>query len=118
MKPLLILYLLSILLVSSCSLIKQHAFLERKTLFKNGEEAVFYEVYQTGVDNYDVLFYSSFRGDTSKMLNYNVDDALYTALRLETRTQQDTLFIETNMPTTAQKGVTVAGTKWYLKRKN
>jgi len=86
-------------------------------LITNGVETVFYDIFQTGIDNYDFAFYSAYKSDTSKLFNYKVNDAVYTSLKLERRIENDTLFIETNMPTDEQNGLTIAGTKYCLKRK-
>ncbi|HVF97452.1 MAG TPA: hypothetical protein VM871_09035 [Flavisolibacter sp.] len=57
---------------------------------------------------------SSYQNDTAKLFNYNVDDAVDTALRLDRKIENDTLFIEINMPTDEQSGVTAGGTKYCL----
>jgi hypothetical protein len=103
--------------LSSCSGIREKEFIERKTLITNGEETVVYNVYQTGIDNYDFSFYSAYKGDTSEMFTYYLNDAVYTALRLEANIKTDTLVIETNMPTEEQRGITLAGTNYYLRQK-
>jgi hypothetical protein len=80
-------------------------------------ETVFYDIFQTGFDNYEFVFSSSYNSDTSIFLNYYVNDAAYTALRLDRKIENDTLIIETNMPTEKQTGVTVAGKPYCFKHK-
>ncbi len=103
--------------VASCSFFDQHDFVESKILVSNNDEVIFYDIFQTGIDNYDFIFYSSYKNDTTKMFNYYVNDAIYTALRINTKKQNDTLFIEMNMPTEILDGKTKAGTKYRLLRK-
>ncbi len=103
--------------LTSCSAFHQYDFVESKILVSNNDEVIFYDIFQTGIDNYDFIFYSSFKNDTTKLFNYYVNDAVYTALRINTKTQNDTLFIEMNMPTEISNGKTKAGTKYQLKRK-
>ena len=69
------------------------------------------------MDNYDIIFYSSFENDTTKMFNYYVNDAVYTATRINTKTKNDTLFIEMNMPTKTFNSKTKAGLNYQLKQK-
>lgn len=113
----LLFYLFFFCFVTSCSTFYRHDFVERKILVTVNDEVIFYDIFQTNIDNYNFIFYSSYRKDTTKMFTYNVNDAVYTALRLNTSKQNDTLFIEMNMPTKILTGKTKAGNIYQLKPK-
>jgi len=105
-----------VLFLASCSNFYQRDFVVRKIIVSNKEEVLFYDLFQTGIDNYDFIFYASFKGDTTKMVTYNLADAIYTALEIKSKIQNDTLFIEINMPVKTFDGMTYSGTKYQLRQ--
>jgi hypothetical protein len=96
---------------------QQNDFIERKTLLKKSEETFFYDIYQTGIDNYDFIFFSGYRGDTSEVFKYSLNDATYKALKFNSHLLNDTLFIITNMPLHEHVRKSKAGTVFYFSQK-
>jgi poly(3-hydroxyalkanoate) synthetase len=66
-------------------------------LLKTDKENLFYDIYQTGLDNYTITFYNSDKGDIAKLFEYYINDAVYSALRLKTKVIGDTIKVTTNM---------------------
>ncbi len=87
-----------LLLILSCKFLEQKDFILRKTLINKSDESIFYDIYQTGIDNYTFEFFHSYKNDTTKIFDYHLNDALHSALRLQTTIVGDTVLIESNMP--------------------
>lgn len=99
----------------SCSLLVQNDLIVSTIIAKNTNEQIFYDVYQTDIDNYRFEFKAINHLDTTKLFEYFLNDATYKAMRLTNFTSNDTLIIITNMPTDLKFGKTKIGTTVVLK---
>lgn len=109
----LFIYFVSILtlnLLQSCSLFTQYDFVESKIILNTEKETIFHEVYKTGIDNYRFEFKTTNNGDTIKLFDYFLNDAVYIALKLQISKKNDTLMIIVNMPTETITRKTKRGT--------
>lgn len=88
-----------LLFLCSCSLFEQNDFIVSKVISNTAKEKVYYDVYQTGLDNYRFEFKTANNSDTTKLFEYNLNDAIYTAMRFTIAQVNDTLTISTNLPT-------------------
>ncbi len=104
-----------ILFINGCSLFEQNDFIISKVISNNTKEQVFYDVYQTGLDNYRFEFKSANNSDTIKLFEYYLNDATYTAMRFTNMQTYDTLSISTNFPTNKLISMTKLGTIVILK---
>ena len=104
-----------ILFINGCSLFEQNDFIISKVISNNTKEQVFYDVYQTGLDNYRFEFKSANNSDTIKLFEYYLNDATYTAMRFTNMRTYDTLSISTNFPTNKLISMTKLGTIVILK---
>ena len=81
-------------LLISCD---QKDYIERRLLTKTSRDYLFYDIYQTGIDNYTFSFYSFYESDTIKIFEYYLNDAVYSALRLTLAVKGDTIQVTANM---------------------
>lgn len=107
--------LTALLLLISCSFLKQNDFIISKVISKNTNEQILYDVYQTGIDNYRFEFKAVNHPDTIKLFEYFLNDATYKAMRFKITPSNDTLTIVTNMPTDFKFSQTKIGTIVILK---
>jgi len=103
------------LFVASCSSFEQNDFIVSNVISNNTNEQIFYNVYQTGIDNYRFEFKSVNNSDTTKLFEYFLNDATYKAMRLRSFNTTDTLTIITNVPTLVKFGKTKMGMTVILK---
>jgi hypothetical protein len=90
--------LTSLLFLSCCSYFEQNDFIITKTISNEYNEHIFYNVYQTGIDNYRFDFYAINGTDTTKLFDYYLNDAVFTAMKFSNTKNGDTLKIKTNLP--------------------
>ena len=107
--------LTALLLVASCSFFEQNDFIISNVISKHTNEQIFYDVYQTGIDNYRFEFKVVSNSATIKLFDYFLNDAAYTAMRFKNFTSSDTLTIVTNLPTDFKFSKTKNGTTVILK---
>ncbi len=86
-----------------------------RVISKNTNEQIFYDVYQTGIDNYRFEFKAVNNSDTIKLFEYFLNDATYKAMRFKITPSNDTLTIITDMPTDFKFGKTKIGSTVILK---
>lgn len=104
------LFLLSgIICLGGCSLLAQNDFVVSKDISIGEEETIYYDVFQTGIDNYTFKFKSARKTDTTELFEYYLNDAVYTAMRFNIIQKKDTLLITTNLPTDRMIGKTKKG---------
>ena len=94
---------------SGCSYFTQNDLVETVKLIEEASETIFYEVYQTDIDNYRFDFKAKYENDTIKLFEYILNDAIYTAIRLKTTIQNNQLIIKINLPTARLEGKTKRG---------
>lgn len=99
-------------LISSCGQFSEDKFVERTDLVELKGENFFYDIYQTGIDNYTFRFFSAKNNDTSLFYEYYLNDAVYTAAGIECKYLNDTLFIGIQTQVESLRGVTNKGTKY------
>jgi hypothetical protein len=100
-------YLLtSLFFIISCSQFVQNDFVIKETISNEPNEHIFYNVYQTGIDNYRFDFFATSGKDPTKLFEYYLDDAVYTAMKLSNTKIGDTLKIKTNLPTEKISAIT------------
>lgn len=104
-----------LLFLCSCSLFEQNDFIVSKVISNTEKEKVYYDVYQTGLDNYRFEFKAVNNSDTTKLFEYNLNDAIYTAMKFTIIQANDTLTIATNLPTNKVVRRTKFGTTVILK---
>ena len=107
--------LTTFLLVVSCSFFERNDFIVSNVISKDTSEQIFYDVYQTGIDNYTFEFKAVNNLDTLKLFEYFLNDVTYTAMRFKNIRTNDTLTIITNMPTDLKLSKTKIGTTVSLK---
>jgi hypothetical protein len=107
--------LTALLLVVSCSFLEQNDFVVSKVISKDSSEQIYYDIYQTGIDNYRFEFKAVNNSVTIKLFDYFLNDATYKAMRFKNFISNDTLTIITNMPTDFKYSKTKMGTIVILK---
>jgi hypothetical protein len=104
-----------LLLIASCSFFEQNEFIISNVISKNTNEQIFYDVYQTGIDNYRFEFKAVNNSDTIKLFEHFLNDATYKAMRFKITPSNDTLIIIPNIPTEFKFSKTKIGTTVILK---
>jgi hypothetical protein len=104
-----------LLFVVSCSFFEQNDFIVSNAISKDSNEQIYYDIYQTGIDNYRFEFKAVNKSDTIKLFEYFLNDATYKAMRFKITPSNDTLTIFTNMPTDFKFSKTKIGTTVILK---
>ena len=104
-----------LLSISSCSLFEQNDFIVSEIISNTTKEQVYYDVYQTGLDNYRFEFKSANNSDTTNLFEYFLNDAIYTAMRFTSVHTNDSLTITTNFPINKMVSKTKSGTIVILK---
>jgi hypothetical protein len=100
LKKLLFIFSFSLLLLLvGCSTFEQNDFIVSKTILTEANEKIYYNVYKIGIDNYRFEFVAANISDTTKLFEYYLNDAVYTAMKLSSSKTGDTLKIKTNFPT-------------------
>lgn len=107
--------LTALLLIASCSFFEQNDFIISKVISKDTNEQIFYDVYQTGIDNFRFEFKAVNNSDTIKLFEYFLNDATYKAMRFKITPSNDTLIIIPNIPTELKFSKTKIGTTVILK---
>jgi hypothetical protein len=93
-----------------CSFIEQNDFVLSETISNEANERIYYNVYQTGIDNYRFEFIATNNSDTTKLFEYYLNDAVYKAMKFSNSKTRDTLKIKTNFPTNNTIATTAIGT--------
>jgi hypothetical protein len=93
-----------------CSLFEQNDFVMSKIILDDTNEKIYYDVFQTGIDNYRFDFKAISNSDTTKLFDYYLNDATYTAMKLNSLKTADTLIIKVNLPTNNTIAKTTNGT--------
>jgi len=107
--------LTALLLIASCSFFEQNDFIISNVISKDTNEQIFYDVYQTGIDNYRFEFKAVNNSDTIKLFEHFLNDATYKAMRFKITPSNDTLIIIPNIPTEFKFSKTKIGTTVILK---
>jgi hypothetical protein len=116
MKKIFILIFICSFQTISCAFLEQNDFVLRKTLTNKNNESIFYEIHQTGLDNYTFTFFNAYESDTIKIFKYFLNDAVYTALRLETSIVNDTILVNCNMPSDDEVHKLLSGSYFAFRR--
>jgi hypothetical protein len=82
-----------------CTLFEHNDFVVSKTISNEPKETIYYNVYQTGIDNYRLEFNVNSGTETTKLFEYYLNDAVYTSMNLDITKNNDTVKIKINMPT-------------------
>jgi len=104
-----------LLFVFSCSFFEQNDFIVSNVISKDPKEQIYYDIYQTGIDNHRFEFKAVSNSDTIKLFEYFLNDAAYKAMRFKIAPSNDTLTIITNMPTEFKFSKTKIGTTVILR---
>jgi len=115
-KSNLLFFLLVISSLTGCSLLEQYDFVISKDISTVEGEKIYYDVFQTGLDNYTFEFKSASGTDTARLFEAYVNDAVYTAMRFKIVLKKDTLLITTTFLTDKMVGKTKKGTLVILER--
>jgi hypothetical protein len=89
----------NLMFFGSCTLFEQNDFVVSKTISNEPKETIYYNVYQTGIDNYRLEFNVNSGTETTKLFEYYLNDAVYTSMNLDITKNNDTVKIKINMPT-------------------
>jgi hypothetical protein len=73
--------LIFLMFLNNCYYFEQNDFIKSVTISNETNEHIFYNVYQTGIDNYRFEFLATYGTDTTKLFEYYLNDAVYTALK-------------------------------------
>lgn len=86
------------LFLGSCSTLEQNDLMEQKTLSNIDDGAILFKQYQTGIDNYRFEFYhvNKDTGDTIKLFESYLNDAVYNNLKFIVKESEDTIKIKSN----------------------
>jgi hypothetical protein len=95
----LIYILTNLMFFGSCTFFEQNDFVVSKTISNEPKETIYYNVYQTGIDNYRLEFNVNSGTETTKLFEYYLNDAVYTSMNLDITKNNDTVKIKINMPT-------------------
>jgi hypothetical protein len=95
----LIYILTNLMFFGSCTFFEQNDFVVSKTISNEPKETIYYNVYQTGIDNYRLEFNVNYGIETTKLFEYYLNDAVYTSMNLDITKNNDTVKIKINMPT-------------------
>jgi hypothetical protein len=95
----LIYILTNLIFFGSCTFFEQNDFVLSKTISNEPKETIYYNVYQTGIDNYRLEFNVNSGTETTKLFEYYLNDAIYTSMNLDITKNNDTVKIKINMPT-------------------
>ena len=77
------------------SCILQNDFITSQIILEENGETVFYDVFQTGIDNYRIEFKYINNNDTVNLFEDYLNDALYSERKFESYKKNDTLIIKT-----------------------
>jgi hypothetical protein len=72
-------------------------------------ETIFFDAYQTGIDNYRIEIKSKVEENTKDLFNYYVNDGVFTASTLQASIKGDTVFIFSKYPAGDEKAQTKFG---------
>jgi hypothetical protein len=97
------------LLFVGCTLFEEDTFVISKVISNKKGTNIYYDVYQTGIDNYRFDFKAVNNLDTTKLFEYWLNDATYSAMKFESFASDDTITIKTNLPTNRPYGRTKLG---------
>ena len=82
----------------SCSLFLQNDFITSQIILEENDETIFYDVFQVGMDNYDIKFKYINNNDTVNLFECYLDDAVYSTRTFECYKKNDTLIIKAKPP--------------------
>jgi len=76
----------------------QNDFITSKIILEENEEIVFYDVFQTGIDNYTIKFNYINSNDTINLFEYYLNDAVFGTGVFDVYKANDTLYVKTLYP--------------------
>ena len=99
------------LLIFLCSAFacNQNKFVGTKVLAQFSTDTIYYNAFQTGIDNYRIEIKSKSVSDVEHLFNYYVNDGLFTATTLRASIKGDTAFILSRQPVGNEEGQTKHG---------
>jgi hypothetical protein len=91
------------------SLLTQNDYIHSEVLINDQAEHIFYDIYQTGLDNYRFEFKSVTNADTTHLFNCNLNDSVYGSMKFDRFVEKDMIKIVTNIPVEPEMAKTEKG---------
>jgi hypothetical protein len=81
LNPYYIFYFTLFFFLIECSYFEMNKFVTSEIIMKEENETFYYNVFQTGIDNYRFEFLAIGKSDTMKLFEYYLNDAAFSALK-------------------------------------
>jgi hypothetical protein len=94
----------------------QNKFVSTKVLTRFKTDTIYYDAFQTGVDNYRIEIKAKSGNVIDHLFDYYIDDGIFTSTTLRASTKGDTTFILSKYPVDNEIGHTRQGKSVIMKR--
>ena len=101
-----LIFLVYICTVFGCN---QEKLVGTKVLAQLSTDTLYYDAFQTGIDNYRIEIKSKSGNDVEHLFNYYISDGIFTATTLRASIKSDTAFISSRQPVGNEEGRTKHG---------